>query len=79
MGIRSQVFERKQLCAACSALRMIVRLDRRSKKRFADVAGCSRRAGTTDACGTFATCRAPDFGLFWNWTCGASPAAVVAQ
>jgi len=58
---------------------LIVRLDRRSKKRFADVAGCSRRAGTTDACGTFATCRAPDFGLFWNWTCGASPAAVVAQ
>jgi hypothetical protein len=56
----------------------VVRLDRRSKKRFAAVAGGFRRAGTTDGCGVFATCRVPDFGLFWNSKYGASRAAVVA-
>jgi hypothetical protein len=57
---------------------LIVRLDRRSKKRFAAVAGSARTAGTTGACGRSVTCRAPDFGLFWNWTCGASRAAIAA-
>jgi hypothetical protein len=56
----------------------IVRLDRRSKKRSAGAAGGFRRAGTTDGCGMFATCRVPDFGLFWNSKYGASRAAVVA-
>lgn len=44
----------------------IVRLGRRSKKRFAVVADGSRTVGTTDECGRFATCRAQDFRLFWN-------------
>jgi hypothetical protein len=57
----------------------IVRLERRSKKRFAAVAGGSGTAGTTGGCGRFATCRAQDFGLFWNSKCDASRAAVVAQ
>jgi len=56
----------------------VVRLDRRSKKRFAAVADGFRRGGTTDGCGMFATCRVQDFGFFWNWKCGASHAAVVA-
>jgi hypothetical protein len=56
----------------------IVRLDRRSKKRFAVVAGGFRRVGTTDGRGMFATCRVQAFGLFWNWKCGAFRAAVVA-
>jgi hypothetical protein len=57
----------------------IVRLDRRSKKRFAAVAGGAGTAGTIGGCGRFATCRAQDFGLFWNSKCDASRAAVVAQ
>jgi hypothetical protein len=57
----------------------IVRLDRRSKKRFAAVAGWSGTVGTTGECGRFATCRAQDFGLFSNSKCGASRAAVAAQ
>jgi hypothetical protein len=58
----------------------IVRLERRSKKkRFAAVAGGSGSAGTIGGYGKFATCRAQDFGLFWNSKCGASRAAVVAQ
>jgi hypothetical protein len=56
----------------------VVRLDRRSKKRFAAVAGGFKRGGTTDGCGVFATCRVQDFGLFWNWKCDASRVAVVA-
>jgi hypothetical protein len=56
----------------------VVRLDRRSKKRFAVVAGGFSRVGTTDGGDTFATCRVQDFGLFWNWKCGASRAAVAA-
>jgi hypothetical protein len=56
----------------------IVRLDRRSKKRFAAVAGGSTPAGMTGAFGRFATCRAQDFGLFWNSKCGASRAATAA-
>jgi hypothetical protein len=56
----------------------IVRLDRRSKKPSADAAGTRRRAGTTDGYGTFAICRVPDFGLFWNWKCVAWRAGVVA-
>jgi hypothetical protein len=56
----------------------VARLDRCSKKRFAAVADGFRRGGTTDGCGMFATCRVQDFGLFWNWKCGASRAAVVA-
>jgi hypothetical protein len=56
----------------------IIRLDRRSKKPSAGAAGTRRRAGTTDGRGMFATCRAPDFGLFWNSMCVASRAAVVA-
>jgi len=56
----------------------IVRLDRRSKKRSAGAAGEPRRVGTTDGCDMFATCRVQDFGLFWNWKCGVSRAAVVA-
>src|SRR6202521_1049820 len=50
----------------------ILRLDRRSKKRFAAVAGGSGTAGTTGGCGRSATFRAQDFGLFWNSKCGAS-------
>ena len=57
----------------------IVRLERRSKKRFAAVAGRSGSAGTIGGYGKFATCRAQDFGLFWNSKCDASRAAVVAQ
>ena len=57
---------------------VIVRLDRRSKKRFAGAVGWRRRAGTTGACGRFATCRVRGFGLSWNWRCGASTAVVVA-
>jgi hypothetical protein len=57
----------------------IVRLDRRSKKRLAVVADWSRTAGTTGGYGRFATCRAQDFGLFWNSKCGASHAAVAAS
>jgi hypothetical protein len=57
----------------------IVRLDRRSKKRFAAVAGGSGTAGTIVGCDRFATCRAQDFGLFWNSKFGAWRAAVVAQ
>jgi len=56
----------------------VVRLDRRSKKRFAAVAGGFRRGGTTDGRGMFVTCRVRDFGLFWNWKCGASRAGVAA-
>jgi len=56
----------------------IVSLSRRSKKRSADVAGVSRRAGTTGGCGRFATCRALDCGLFWNSKFGASRAVVAA-
>ena len=56
----------------------IVRLDRRSKKRLAVVADRSSTAGTTVGCGRFATCRAQDFGLFWNSKCGASHAATAA-
>src|SRR5258708_33932042 len=55
----------------------IVRLDRRSKKRFAIVADGSRRAGTTVGCGRVAALRGQEFGLFWDCKCGASPAAVV--
>jgi hypothetical protein len=58
---------------------LIARLDRRSKKRFADAAGLPRRVGTIGACGKFAICRAADFGLSWNWKCGAWLAAVAAQ
>jgi hypothetical protein len=57
----------------------IMRLDRRSKKRFAAVAGGSGTAGTIGGCDRFATCRAQDFGLFWNSKFGAWRAAVVAQ
>jgi hypothetical protein len=57
----------------------IMRLDRRSKKRFAAVAGGSGTAGTIGGCDRFATYRAQDFGLFWNSKFGAWRAAVVAQ
>src|SRR5260370_28087606 len=40
----------------------IVRLDRRSKKRFAAVVGGYTTAGRIGGCGRFATCRAQDFG-----------------
>jgi hypothetical protein len=56
----------------------IVRLDRRSKKRFAATAGGSTPAGTTGGCGRFATFRAQYFGLFWSSKCGALRAAVAA-
>ena len=56
----------------------IVRLERRSKKRFAAVAGRSRSAGTIGGYVGFATCRALDFGLFWNSKCDASRAAIAA-
>jgi hypothetical protein len=56
----------------------IVRLDRRSKKRFAVVAGEFRRGGTIDGRAMFATCRVQDFGLFWNSKYGASRVGVVA-
>src|SRR5262249_62029382 len=56
----------------------ILRLDRRSKKRFAVVADGSRRAGTTGGGDRVATCRGQDFGLFWDSKCGASQAAAAA-
>jgi hypothetical protein len=56
----------------------VVQLDRRSKKRFAAVAGGFRRDGTIDGRDMSATCRVRDFGLFWNWKCVASRAGVVA-
>jgi hypothetical protein len=55
-----------------------VRLERRSKKRFAAVAGGAGAVGTIGGYGKFATCRARDFGLFWNSKCDASHVAVVA-
>jgi hypothetical protein len=56
----------------------IVSLDRRSKKPSAAVVEACSQAGTTDACGGFATCRALDFGLSWNSRCGVSHAAIAA-
>jgi len=56
----------------------ILRLDRRSKKRFAAVAGRSGTAGTTGGCDRFATCRAQGFGLFWSSKCGVSHAVIAA-
>jgi hypothetical protein len=56
----------------------IVRLERRSKKRFAAVAGWSGAGGTIGGYVGFATCRARDFGLFWKSKCDASRVAVVA-
>jgi len=56
----------------------IVRLERRSKKRFAAVAVWSGAGGTIGGYVGFATCRARDFGLFWNSKCDASRVAVVA-
>jgi hypothetical protein len=56
-----------------------VRLERRSKKRFAAVAGGAGSAGTIGEYGKFAICRARAFGLFSNSKCGASRAAAVAQ
>src|ERR1700724_352428 len=56
----------------------IVRLARRSKKRFAAVAAGPGTAGTTGGCGRFATCRAQDFGLFWNSKCRGSRVAIAA-
>src|SRR5208282_3449912 len=56
----------------------ILRLDRRSKKRFAAVAGRSGTGGTTGGCGRFATCRAQGFGLFLESECGASRAVISA-
>jgi hypothetical protein len=57
----------------------ILRLERRSKKRFAVVAGKSRSAGTTGEYVRFATCRALDFESFWNSKCDASRVAIAAQ
>lgn len=57
----------------------IVRLERRSKKRFAAVADWFRAGGTIGGYVGFATCRARDFGLFWNSKYDASRVAVVAQ
>jgi hypothetical protein len=56
----------------------IVRLERRSKKRFAAVADGSRAGGTIGGDVGFATCQARDFELFWNSKCDASRVAVVA-
>src|ERR1700692_4605201 len=56
----------------------ILRLDRRSKKRFAAVASRSGTAGTTGGCGRFAICRAPGFGFFLNSDCGAARVALLA-
>jgi hypothetical protein len=56
----------------------IVRLERRSKKRFAAVAGWFGADGTIGGYVRFATCRARDFGLFWNSKCDASHVAVAA-
>jgi len=56
----------------------VVRLDRRSKKRFAAVAVGFRRGGMTDGRDMFATFRVQDFGLFWSWKCGAPRAGVAA-
>jgi hypothetical protein len=56
----------------------IVSLERRSKKRFAAVAVWSGLGGTISYVG-FVTCRARDFGLFWNSKCDAPLVAVVAQ
>src|SRR5262245_12775870 len=51
----------------------IVRLDRRSKKRLAVIADGSRTVGTIGGCDRCATCRAQDFGLFWNSKCRMPP------
>ena len=80
MVIRSQAFAREPRCVACSVIDVrIVRLERRSKKRFAAVVGWSGAGGTIGGYVGFATCRARDFGLFWNSKCDASRVAVVAQ
>jgi hypothetical protein len=57
----------------------IVRLERRSKKRFAVVADGAGSAGTIDGCGKFAICRAQDCGSFSNSKCGASRVVVVVK
>jgi hypothetical protein len=57
----------------------IVRLERRSKKRFAAVAGWSGAGGTINGYVGFATCRVRDFGSFWNSKCDASRVAIAAQ
>jgi hypothetical protein len=57
----------------------IVRLERRSKKRFAAVAGWSGSAGTISGYVGFAICRVRDFGSFWNSKCDASRVAIAAQ
>src|SRR5271155_5075917 len=54
----------------------VVTLDRSSKKRLAAVAAVSRWAGTIGGYGEFATFRAPGYGLFWSWRCGASRAVL---
>jgi hypothetical protein len=56
----------------------IVRLERRSKKRFAAVAGWAGAGGTIGGYGKFAICRARDFGLLWNSKCDGSRVVVVA-
>jgi hypothetical protein len=57
----------------------IVRLERRSKKPSAAVAGRSGSGGTIGEYAGFVTCRAQDFGLFWNSKCDASLVAIAAQ
>src|SRR5260221_2011028 len=56
----------------------IVRLVRRSKKRLAAVAGWSGAGGTIGGYVGVATCRARDFGLFWDSKFDCSPAVVFA-
>jgi len=57
----------------------VVTLDRRGKKRFADIADALRRVGTTDASGGFAICRAATRVFSWRSRSGASSAAFAGK
>ena len=50
----------------------VIRLNRRSKKRFVAAAVARRWAGTIASCGACAIYRAATHGFFSNWRCGAS-------
>jgi hypothetical protein len=81
MVIRSQAFAREPTVRGVFGdpdVR-IVRLERRSKKRFAAVAGWSGAGGTISGYVGFAICRVRDFGSFWNSKCDASRVAIAAQ
>ena len=57
----------------------VIKLKRRSKKRFAAVAVVSRWAGTIAGCAGYVICRAATLGFISKWRCGGSTAAIAAR